>query len=751
MKKIISFGNEEFDVLVFDKIVSYSRELVGKIWLTPTEMQDSLKDIFKTLTDKTCDKVIVSGETENTTIYILLDKDALVISPSSDLRKNVLLNRWRLNWFNDIVEPINYKVLRMDDKLRFELQLPKVVLVNLCVIENYPIPRLNLSTGSISAFLRKEQLADVTILDMQLGYTIEQVVEEYKNIQPALIGVSINFGQKQLAFDLLDRLYECNNVHNLSSEIVVGNLIPAFSPNEFFSRYPEILISYREGEYSWCDLARYTKDLIRKSEIDGLMFLEDREIIKTVAKDVDMTQVPTPSLDTLRDIARLKGALTIETTRGCDYAKCTFCPRDHKLNSWRFLSEEQTLKQLKDIINAGKKFGIKSHIYLADEEFVGEMPNGKEADRIIAICKGIYSEFPEFKYDSSARADSVFDRKKSIEWNIKRIEMWYHCKKSGLDRLFVGVESGCDRQLKRYGKGTTSEQNIVALRILTALGINIRIGFVMFDHLMESLDDIEENINFLERTDVIMQPIALDKMSFEDLFHKVTEDKDFIAKHSSGKPIYSVVSYMLASLEVLMGTPYIKIIKNLEKTTKKSFILNDGKPDSNMGRYSVKFIENKIGAISDASQKWIDSNFPIMYTVKSLHKVASIKEKKLLYSYMVTHREISHFYLRYVVNLFKGSTSLSEDLKQFLKKTDSVSSFSSHLIEVNKISGIEERLKSCLTKWQKLMELLIDEISDSLETGKLTDTYDERLRISIDTWKSNMGIWELINEQFEEK
>ena len=35
---------------------------------------------------------------------------------------------------------------------------------------------------------------------------------------------------------------------------------------------------------------------------------------------------------------------------------------------------------------------MKKHIYLADEEFVGEMIGGDEADRVIVICNGILTQ-----------------------------------------------------------------------------------------------------------------------------------------------------------------------------------------------------------------------------------------------------------------------------------------------------------------------------------------------------------------------
>lgn len=45
-----------------------------------------------------------------------------------------------------------------------------------------------------------------------------------------------------------------------------------------------------------------------------------------------------------------------------------------------------------------------------------------------------------------------------------------------------------------------------------------------------------------------MKPIDPGKMSFEELYLRLRDDDDFVAKHSANRPLHSLVSYMLASL-----------------------------------------------------------------------------------------------------------------------------------------------------------------------------------------------------------
>jgi hypothetical protein len=643
-------NNNENHCLSFriEDLVTDTREVVDKIWLSPFEMETEILHILKDKYLFEKGTILVSGETKNICIYLMIDEDMLALTPLCDLRNNILLKCWDSSWASGINSPIHFHFFKLDDKLRHLLDMPSILLINLSLVDNFPIPRLNLSTGSIAAYLRYQQCAKVFITDMQMGYTVDEVVFECVSRQPDLIGLSISFCHKKIAFPVLDRLFNKRENNELKSLIVIGNVIPALSPNEFLERYPQILISFREGENTLLDLANYLKGKLKIEEVRGLIYKDgDGATHTSLTEAMDMNEIPTPALDTLKDIANLRGALTLETSRGCDYSKCTFCPREHKMSKWRSLSAEQTLYQIDNLVRAGKALGIKPHIYFADEEFIGELPFGMEAERIITICKGLILHPENIRFDTSARADSVFDPKRPTEWNIERIKMWSYCQKAGLDRLFVGIESGCNTQLQRFGKGTTAEQNIIALRILTLLGINIRIGFVMYDPLMVGLDDIKENISFLERTDAIMNPLNIDEITYEELC--LLYDKDFIKKNSTGRPVYSVVSYMLTSMEVLMGTPYVRMMQNIEKKTGVNLILNNGNPDTNMGRYVINFYDPLVGEISLASQKWIDSNFSLMYTIKSLYKVAPSNEKHLLYDYMVQHRQISHYLLGYLI------------------------------------------------------------------------------------------------------
>ncbi len=208
------------------------KAITKKIWVKPESILEEVKIEYKNIFKTDYEEIIISGETDNITIYVIIKDYLLAIMPFTDLRENVLLLNWNKNWAENISNSINYHFFKLDNNLRELLNMPKVLLINLCVIENFPIPRLNLSTGVIASYLRKKQCANVSIIDMQVGTTLSDIIQEFNRIQPDITGISVFFGQKELAFSLLRELF----LINTKSVITVGNIIPALYPDAFINR-----------------------------------------------------------------------------------------------------------------------------------------------------------------------------------------------------------------------------------------------------------------------------------------------------------------------------------------------------------------------------------------------------------------------------------------------------------------------------------------------------------------------------------
>lgn len=706
-------------------------EELNYYWKSYETIERSILEKLKTAESIRCKKVVCTGEIHNFYIILVFDNQIVVYNQANDLENCYILKNY--SRFNELAFNDEFLVLPIEDEILSLIDLPTVLLVNLCVVENFPIPRLNLSTGAIASFIRKNHYADVRILDMQTRITKEKIVETSRLLNPAFIGLSISFGQRVIAEYLLDELFKLIERGELDSKIVVGNLIPSLYCNEFLNKYKDVIVAYQEGEYTFKDLIDYHKGLKDIYEVRGICFndIHNRKFIKNRSELIDMELLPFPALDTLEDIIQYKGALTLECSRGCNYAKCTFCPRYHKTTCWRCLSPQQTIKHFITMDDVARKNHLESTIFLADEEFIGQLPENNEVRRINELCSYLNASGKNITFELSARVDSIYDPTKSHEDNIKKLDMWRELQKSGLKRLFLGVESGCDRQLKRFAKGTTSEQNAIAIRLVSALGINIRVGYITFDPLMPSFDDLVDNIDFLERNDIILNHVP--NIRTEELYYNVIDNGSFLQENALNEPLYTKVSYMLTSLEVLAASRYSKMMENEENKSGKKLLVDI---DVNMARYKVAFLNETIGMISECCQKWIDSNFALLYTIKSLHKVARTTEKEHLYKYMVESRKISHYFLKYILHVLEIH-DYSKSLIDFFTKRG-------RTFESQK-GAVAEVLVNSLNLWHGFMETLVRHILDDMKCDNISDTFDGSLQNSIDRWFASSTDWKLIN------
>jgi hypothetical protein len=243
-------------------------------------------------------------------------------------------------------------------------------------------------------------------------------------------------------------------------------------------------------------------------------------------------------------------------------------------------------------------------MYLVDEEFIGRDTNA--GSRALDIACLMHDA--GFRWESSSRIDQVVRLDQGLGWHAARAEMWRTLAQRGLRRMLFGVESGVDSILDRFNKETTGQQNALAIRTLSALGIPTRFTYITFDHLM-TLEELKATYAFQGRTDLLLRPRP--HLSVEEIVRAV-RDEEFVARSSAGQPLHSAISYMLVSMECLTGAAYTRKVHAAGLT---------GAIQPSMGRVDARFADWRIGVASHWAQLWVDRNFALDYTLKSLEKV----------------------------------------------------------------------------------------------------------------------------------
>lgn len=712
------------------KIKNVIMNVLSKYWKPYKELEDSIRELLMKESIKV-DSVFLTGSINNMYVYIQNKNKLYIYNEYSDVSNALLLNQYN-------IKDVEFKnnIATISD-FNYDLNnIPKVCLINMCVIENFPIPRLNLSTGAIAAYIREKQKARVQIIDMQLRIKIEDIEKFLKKEKFDIISISISFGQKDLSDKLINKIRSIENTKGTT--IVVGNVIPSLYSRYYLKKHTGIIVSYREGEESFLDLIDYVLNKKKIEEVRGIAYINEKEEYKINKINwLDITNLPFPAVDTIEGVFKYKGALTLELSRGCNYSLCTFCPRAHKGGKWRGLSVDNMILYFKTLEDICKKLNKDPFFYIADEEFIGQLPHDLELKRIEEFCRRIEEIGINVKFDVSARVDSIFKPNETRKQNIERLRMWKMLKNIGLQRLFLGVESGSDNQLQRFNKGTNAYQNATAIKLITALGINIRVGYISFDPLMDNFENIKESHKFVEREDILYKSLNLEEVSLEEIYDGIVIDKNFNKFELQNKPLYYKISYPLTSLEVLFGTVYERKIKECEKKNNIKLITGI---EMNMARYNSKYFNEKIGKISDCCQRWIDYNFPVMYSLKGLYKTSKEGEKKKIYNLMSWSKSIDHYLLSYLLYEIE-EIEKDENLEKFAKL---------HNFTIKKFNGtVDHILIESLNSWQKIEEIFIKKIEKILITNIIRDTDDLALTKSIENWNRNKGMWKKINDQEE--
>jgi hypothetical protein len=242
-------------------------------------------------------------------------------------------------------------------------------------------------------------------------------------------------------------------------------------------------------------------------------------------------------------------------------------------------------------------------LYLVDEEFIGAGPGA--VARALMLASTLHEA--GFAWETSCRVDQVARPDAGRDWHLDRARMWRALAGRGLRRCLFGVESGVTSILERFAKDTVAQQNVLAARSLSALGVATRFTYITFDPLM-TLDELRASHAFQARTDLLLHPLPqLDVAAVVDGVH----DTGFVTTHATGRPFYTQIPYMLVSMECLTGAAYTRRVQQAGLA---------GALEPAMGRIQARYRDWRIGVASRQGQLWIDRNFTLDYTLKSLEK-----------------------------------------------------------------------------------------------------------------------------------
>lgn len=156
------------------------------------------------------------------------------------------------------------------------------------------------------------------------------------------------------------------------------------------------------------------------------------------------------------------GSIILQVTVGCSHNRCTFCGA-YKDEQFRY-KDPKIINR--DLDYAARHYSRNSRLFLADGDVL-TIPQ----HRLIALIDAIRSKL------IAVRRIRLYGSGKSIR--TKSLADLLTLKERGIDRIYMGLESGDDSVLSAIRKGNTSQQLIEAAQKVRKAGIFLSVTVLL--------------------------------------------------------------------------------------------------------------------------------------------------------------------------------------------------------------------------------------------------------------------------------
>ncbi len=345
----------------------------------------------------------------------------------------------------------------------------------------------HLGIGYIAAVLR----ANSYHVDI---YEISEVDIAYRDRYQSLLDNNydlIGFTTTCVIMKNINKLCQIVKEQSGNSKIVYGGHMATFTEQELLKKFEYIDFSIiGEGEYTFLELVRCMEHNGDYSQIKGLIFRDNNEIIVNEPRELisDLDELPFPARDQFEQHGGRVQYIRLSTSRGC-LGRCAFCSnfagRNQKGHVWRGRSPVNVVDEIEDLI---KKYNFKTYDFV-DSTFEDPGRIGKQ--RIKEIAQEIIKRKLDIYYNCCCRAEN---------WSIEDDDLLGLLVESGLEKVNIGFEAGNNKGLKILNKRATVEDNFRAIEILNRhKEIYLTFGFIML-HPYSTIEDMRDNAKFLHDT-----------------------------------------------------------------------------------------------------------------------------------------------------------------------------------------------------------------------------------------------------------
>jgi radical SAM superfamily enzyme YgiQ (UPF0313 family) len=338
---------------------------------------------------------------------------------------------------------------------------------------------------------------EVKILDQRIDDRVEQTLEEFRPDVVGITGYTVHVNRVKL-------LAERAKAWNPDVLTVVGGHHATVAPRDFDCQ-PIDLVVVGDGVDSFREVVRRFDLCEGFDGIPGVWVntgqgLQEGEA--NPARDLDAFPFPDRSLTKAYRHAYyseyMKPLASIRTSKGCPF-RCNFCAL-WKIAGGRYLKRDPA-KIVEELAEIDEEF-----VFFADDESLVDAARMKRLAELIREA-GIRKRY------------FLYGRSDTIAKNPDLLALW---RDVGLERVFVGLEFFRDSDLEFINKGSTTNNNRQAVRVLHDLGIDIYASFIVRPEFTE--EDFAEFRSYCRSIDLSFASFAvLTPLPGTDLYDEVED------------------------------------------------------------------------------------------------------------------------------------------------------------------------------------------------------------------------------------
>lgn len=317
---------------------------------------------------------------------------------------------------------------------------------------------------------------------------IKNFIERVQDKKPAIVGFSPYFTSIEDTFYVAEQIKR----NNPKIKVILGGSHASHTANEILE--DKLFIDTIFLGEAFETIVPGIEALLQNRSLEnvlGVAFRNDgrRSLINgNITNNGWGTRMPLDNLPIPRRSDEMYGktkTASMMFSMGCP-AACTFCSAESlRDKSWRSRSAKNLTSEIEYLIqqfgvevietHSDDAFGLGTHAVLHYTDFARRLIDGNYNIRWRSVLRAT-----DFREDGPLLNDNF--------WGLLR--------QSGLERVYIGFESGTNERLRKIRKPATVEHNLRAFTFLMDRGIAVQYGFIMF-FPDSTTDEIKENQDFL--------------------------------------------------------------------------------------------------------------------------------------------------------------------------------------------------------------------------------------------------------------